>query len=247
MVDVYDLIVNKEIAEFGRKNWNLSIKEKVAIIQMNYELIELKIETLYDLYKETGDKFVYDAYMDTCNALSLSRENHIFVANKHKYLSQNCLIDTSFCYGNSFEDIMGLISDEDDIYAYYTVDVLSDDAKIKATLYVGMFHEVDYDENAYYWAIFKVETDDTPTIYFNHPLPFNDNDIVYIQTPIMPNELRGVVERYDDSYYCFIYDNKNNPSWSILPYTMKIDSSPYMLFDFIKKSRTKTTSIGYMY
>lgn len=232
MVDVCNLIKNKEIAEFGRKNWNLSIEEKVAIIQMSYEPINTKIQLLRDLYEETCDRFVFNAYMDASNSLSLIHENHIFVVNKHKYLSQNCLIDTSFCYGNSFDDIIEHIADEEDSYAYYTVDVLSDDAKIKATLYVGEF---DYEEKGYYWLIFKIETSNMYDVYFNHPLPFNDNDTVYIQSPIMPNALQGVVDRYDDSYYCFIYDNKNNPSWSIQPYTMKIDSSPYMLFDFIKR------------
>ena len=42
MVDVCNLIRNKEIAEFGRKNWKLSIEEKVAIIQMSYEQINTK-------------------------------------------------------------------------------------------------------------------------------------------------------------------------------------------------------------
>lgn len=232
MVDVCNLIRNKEIAEFGRKNWKLSIEEKVAIIQMSYEPINTKIQLLHDLYEETGDGFVFNTYMDTSNSLSLIHENHIFVVNKHKYLSQNCLIDTSFCYGNSFDDIIERIADEEDTYAYYTVDVLSDDAKIKATLYVGEF---DYEENGYYWLVFKIETNDTPIVYFNHSLPFNNNDKVCIQTPIMINALHGIVDQYDDSYYCFIYDNKNNPSWSIQPYTMKIDSSPYMLFDFIKR------------
>lgn len=254
MVDVCDLIRNKEIAEFGRKNWNLNANDKLGILLSSYVPIDVRYKYLKDFLDEYGNdkiiggvtKLCERMYREFISRLNSSEENlyslYIIYSNEKDTIGgYRTYSDEVHCgYYSSMKEVYDHIINNYNEKHLFRLDIFDKESHEPLYLaYIGYFPE------SCKWEIFKLDDNDgieyNIMSEFSHKLIYKSGDRITIQFPNNNVSIKTNIFYNSKHDYCLLLDDDDSiefspkDSFDCPGYGCYFDDTyPYSILDFIK-------------
>lgn len=252
MVDVCDLIRNKEIAEFGRKNWNLNANEKLGIILSSYVPIDVRYKYLKDFLDEYSNDSISGVtricerlYREFISRLNSSEENlyslSIIYSNGENTINgYRTYDDEVHCgYFSSMKEVYDHIINNYNEKYLFELDILDKENREPLYLaYIGYFPE------SCKWEIFKLYDnegiEDNIMLKFSHKLIYKSGDRITIQFPNNNIPIETNIFYNSKHDYCLLLDDGESIDFTPEDYfdcpgygCYFDNTSPYSILDFI--------------
>lgn len=233
--DVYELIQNREISDFFRKNRKFSIREQIQLVLHSYASVEEKRDNLYKLATTVDGAerkwvetigFVLDKCMDQIykpkeRALYISEVASNYGNRKYHISDHFRFITGELNFHSNVEQLkqeledIGYVQDgcNKRVYVYQLLILIDGGYKIglefEMTWINGILEVINfYPTEAFLQEIgvIKAAYDEFSDIGVSHlQLPFEDGCRLKIQTPVMEKAVYGILDAEQDGFGCWYY------------------------------------------